>query len=233
MNNQVSSSPDHEEVFSLLPWYVNQTLDGQQRRAVSSHIENCDECQREIQFLTALNDTVQSDAQTQHNEHADINRNFASVMDRIDSQSQHAITSTSALSLLRQKVSQARDYFSAQPFPQWSTAALACCLVAVLGFQLFFNQPDDNYSVLSSSDISDSSMRLSVELSAGVSQEQLHIRIQSEMENLGRQIDIETGKNEEYILVFRDAVGVTELSNLIADLEKEAYIQRVEILSSE
>jgi hypothetical protein len=44
------SSPDqqHQEVWELLPWYVNRTLEAQERAHVEQHLVRCSACQAEI-----------------------------------------------------------------------------------------------------------------------------------------------------------------------------------------
>jgi hypothetical protein len=50
------------------------------------------------------------------------------------------------------------------------------------------------------------------------------------LEKLGQQIDIETKTDGFYAIVFRDPIGVSELSNVITVLENKTKIKRVEIL---
>jgi len=238
MSNQISKHPDHEEIFSLLPWYVNRTLVGEKRGAVSSHIENCHECQHEIQFLESMSDTVKSDSQAAYRENADIDKSLANVMNRIDDKSHQTSALDADASSLRNRLSEFFKFAmtlpvtlpATLPVNRWGATALAGTLVAVLGFQMYFSQSNDDYSVLSSSDITDSSMRLSVEMTTAVDQQQAQSIIEQGVEKLGQQIDIETKADGVYTVIFKDSVTVTELSKLISDLESEVQIKRVEIL---
>lgn len=45
---------EHEAVALLLPWYVNQSLDGEERARVQAHLGHCLVCRRELTGLQAL-----------------------------------------------------------------------------------------------------------------------------------------------------------------------------------
>ncbi len=230
MSKQITHCPDHDEIMSLLPWYVNQTLDKDQRETVSSHVEHCGECQREIQLLTSLNEAVQNDVQNDYREHADIDKNLASVMSRIDANEHQVNTKASVPSLLKQKISELFTFGTAGSGVPWGATAVAGLLVAVLGFQLFNDQSDNVYSVLSSSEVDNAPMRLSVELTSSEDWEQARPVIQQKIDKLAQQVDIEMKTDGVYFIAFKDTVAVTELRQLILDFENEALIQRVELL---
>lgn len=40
----------HEEVWDLLPWYVNDTLDEEEARTVAAHLEGCGICREEVRY---------------------------------------------------------------------------------------------------------------------------------------------------------------------------------------
>ncbi|ASJ73533.1 anti-sigma factor family protein [Granulosicoccus antarcticus] len=230
MSNKISNHPDHEEIFSLLPWYVNLTLDEGQRGAVSSHIKNCDECQREIQFLESLSETVKIETEDAYSTHVDVDKSLANVMNRIDEESHQTNAVASGASSLLNQLGEFFKFATTLPVTQWGATALAGLLVAVLGFQVYFSQSNDDYSVLSSSDITDSSMRLSVEMSTAVGLQQAQSIIEQGVEKLGQRIDIEAKADSVYTVIFKDSIAVPELSKLIADLESDAQVKRVEIL---
>ena len=46
-----SSKLQHEEIDLLLPWYVNDTLESTERRAVDRHLATCKECTDSVAFL--------------------------------------------------------------------------------------------------------------------------------------------------------------------------------------
>lgn len=53
MKNSTSSQP-HDEVFALLPWYVNRTLREDENDLVARHVEDCDICQTELTLLSQI-----------------------------------------------------------------------------------------------------------------------------------------------------------------------------------
>src|SRR3984893_17975840 len=47
-NRQSENSPEHHEVSSLIPWYVNDTLDGHERQRVDVHVATCAVCREDL-----------------------------------------------------------------------------------------------------------------------------------------------------------------------------------------
>lgn len=47
-NNKYAETKPHQDVWELLPWYVNGTLDDTEREAVKQHISNCQRCETEL-----------------------------------------------------------------------------------------------------------------------------------------------------------------------------------------
>lgn len=230
MSNNTSNDPDHDAVFSLLPWYVNQTLDGQERAAVSHHLKTCGDCQRELQFLETLNNTVKTDAQESYRLHADVEKDLASVMDRLGSNEHQTNGASTGASFLQQKLGELLSFTKTLTVPQWGVTAVAGLLVAVLGFQVFYSQPDDDYSVLSSPAMNDTAMRLSVDVMPSLDQEQAYAIIEAAVTKLGQPGDIQTNASGGFIVVFKDSVGVNELSKLVDELQSKHQIRRVELL---
>lgn len=54
----------HDHVQELLPWFVNETLEGKERTLVLRHLQVCHECQRERDYLQQLQQEVVSDAES-------------------------------------------------------------------------------------------------------------------------------------------------------------------------
>ena len=48
----------HQEIFELLPWYLNGTLKPDERLRVETHLRDCGECSREFEQVRALRETV-------------------------------------------------------------------------------------------------------------------------------------------------------------------------------
>jgi len=54
----VTVKENHEQIFVLLPLYVNQSLDKEETRTVEKHLENCIECQSELAFERSLQESI-------------------------------------------------------------------------------------------------------------------------------------------------------------------------------
>lgn len=70
----------HKEAFELLPWYVNETLEEDERREVRGHLGNCLVCRRELAFLEQLDHAVVESPDVEFTPQ----RSFAALMQRID-----------------------------------------------------------------------------------------------------------------------------------------------------
>lgn len=44
----------HRDIFTLLPWYLNETLTPQERRSVEAHMADCPACRKELGRLKVL-----------------------------------------------------------------------------------------------------------------------------------------------------------------------------------
>lgn len=54
----MSDFKQHPDEF--LPWYVNGTLTGPERNEVERHLQECDHCQKEIEFLAKLRTKIKA-----------------------------------------------------------------------------------------------------------------------------------------------------------------------------
>lgn len=71
----------HDDVWALLPWYVNDTLTGSERDMVDGHVHACLVCRREMLALTALAEAV-----LQRNEDVGCENALARLHNRMDEQ---------------------------------------------------------------------------------------------------------------------------------------------------
>ena len=60
MNVLHTPSSSHEDTFLLLPWYVNGTLEPDERAHVEEHVNKCPICQQEIMLLMRVEKTIGS-----------------------------------------------------------------------------------------------------------------------------------------------------------------------------
>lgn len=70
----------HEDVFAILPWFVNESLANKERQGVLTHLQECHSCRAERDRLQALQQMVTEDDGT---EATDYRVPFHSLMRRI------------------------------------------------------------------------------------------------------------------------------------------------------
>lgn len=68
------SHTEHQEIVSLLPWYVNKTLQGTELKAVESHLGTCLTCKRELAQLQKLAQAVIKEGSLDSAEQASFSR---------------------------------------------------------------------------------------------------------------------------------------------------------------
>ena len=61
--NLARTDATHDELMELIPWYVNGTLDTAERDFVERHVEGCNDCANEVQWLKGLYDVANSGAE--------------------------------------------------------------------------------------------------------------------------------------------------------------------------
>jgi len=226
----ITEDSDHEAIQALLPWFVNNTLDADKQAKIAGHVQFCQECQREVSFLTSVNETVQNDVQSRTHLQSNVDSSFANVMARIDTESSKNSVPVPGSFFVNQTRDKLIDLFTTLTTPQWAATAMAGLLVAVIAIQLLPSQSDEQYSVLSSADNGELPMRLSVEINNSIDDEQFRTELLTLLGSNGQAMEIESEKSGAYVLVFKKAVGVAELSQIITNLESETHIKRVEVL---
>ena len=78
--NFVSRPDEHDSVFELLPWYVNETLEGRELSAVLKHLADCRTCQQERDRLYATQQFIVEDDPSAH----DTSLSFHRMLRRIE-----------------------------------------------------------------------------------------------------------------------------------------------------
>lgn len=76
-----SHPSEHQEVWEILPWYVNETLDERERASVEAHLLTCAACQEELVRCRNLAAAVQSGAEEAWEPSSG---HFARVLARLD-----------------------------------------------------------------------------------------------------------------------------------------------------
>jgi len=226
----IDNNEQHREIMELLPWFVNQTLDEQQSKIVSDHLEHCEECQGEVKLLETMNAMTRSEAESNYHQHADIDKDLINVMDRIDaseSKSQSTNREASFFSLQLEKIS---EFLAVSPTGLRFGTAIAGLLVVVLGFQFYQEQSSDDYSVLSSSELDQNSIRLSIKTSLSNDRSDAQMEIRQLIEKHGTVIAIDSKRDGEFVAIVKDDIDVNELVDIVTELEDKESIKRVEII---
>lgn len=55
---KLDQQSDHQDIYPLLPWYVNDSISGSERLRVNAHLERCLTCRIEIKQLQQLSNQV-------------------------------------------------------------------------------------------------------------------------------------------------------------------------------
>jgi anti-sigma factor RsiW len=69
----------HQQVQSLLPWYVGERLDAEERARVESHLADCPRCRAELALERALQSAYAADIDAP----GDVDQGFAALRERI------------------------------------------------------------------------------------------------------------------------------------------------------
>lgn len=229
MSIQSRESSEHEERLVLLPWFVNRTLEVVQRENVSMHVGRCESCQREVRFLSLLNETLRNDAQNGYHANVDVEKSLAIMMSRIDAEERRQGTMLSRVSFSSHWINNVSQFAKILGGTQWGAAAIMVLLVVVSGIQWFHSPPDSDYSVLSSSGLQSTSMRLSVIPTSAERWDQVQSAIKEEFDRLGHSIGVRKTGIGEFIVVLEGDGGIDELSEMIGDLESMELIKQVKL----
>ncbi len=139
-----STSTLHQDVFLLLPWYVNGSLEAGEVHKVIAHVGECETCRREIEFLTHMGNATADDDNVQV-----IARNgYARLVERIDA----ADTARKGMSAPNNPIGTWFKRFtqSLGPYGYAVSAAMAAVVIALMVW--FVPGDDPAYRTLSSDD---------------------------------------------------------------------------------
>lgn len=101
-NDLMGRKTTHDQVQELLPWFVNQTLEGNEGTLVLRHLKECHECRRDRDYLQQLQREVVSDAEPLPN----YRFSYEKLMTRIEA-------------MERNRASLDEDALDADPGPPW------------------------------------------------------------------------------------------------------------------
>lgn len=146
----------HEEINLLLPWYLNGTLESEEKEVVTKHLSNCSLCHMEIEELKMLRGTIMEANEAQNEMlSVPVERMEMNILDRIDSIEESTYQETQRVPItesesLWTKVQGLLDGISMPALSPVGMAALFVIQFAIiigLASTLLFNEPE--YEVLS------------------------------------------------------------------------------------
>jgi anti-sigma factor RsiW len=152
---------EHEEVWQILPWYVNGTLDNRERASVEAHLTTCAVCQAELARCHDLAATVRAtaDGWEPSAEH------FARVLARLE-------TTTAAATPQRGWWDTARAQYERYgellrhlpPLIRWTLVTQSACLLVLASILVWQAPwaPERFYQTLSSSSDQTGQKRLQI-----------------------------------------------------------------------
>jgi hypothetical protein len=124
-----SEAKRHEQVWELLPWYVNGTLDDSERETVAHHISMCQTCEGEVvrcRTLVSLLSTDDEPAWKPSSAH------FNRLMTRVDRESSLPTSERWRLSM-HEWLEKSRAVFQSTPSPmRWALAAQTAVMVLIV-----------------------------------------------------------------------------------------------------
>ncbi|MGI9304458.1 MAG: zf-HC2 domain-containing protein [Gammaproteobacteria bacterium] len=222
MTRQTATS-SHEDIYLLLPWYANGTLDASEQAKVEAHINGCAVCRREIEFLSG----VEQAANSRNGIHALPQNGLATTLRKIEALESGGGEQPSMVDRLREYLSR---LFSPGSFmnPAWATAVPALALAMLAGYLLW---PADNesheYRTLSSENKAlESPLRLEVTFVAGTT-----VRQASDLVNgIDDRILIFAADDGSYTLEVPSENGHMTAAAVLKKLKSNAKIASVNLV---
>lgn len=126
---------DHQKISLLLPWYVNNTLHGEEKQKVEEHLKVCRSCQIETTYLNKLSAAVNQVDSLESAAHASFIRLKQHIHEAEKLQTKHNITSGPVQNWLN-KINLS-SLFGHRP-----ALALATVLLLLLVIPGYFNKGD-------------------------------------------------------------------------------------------
>lgn len=135
---------DHDYVWELLPWYVNESLSPDETHEVEAHMENCPVCQSEVARCKDLSLSVKANPQKTRTPSAP---HFAKVLANVDAYENRQMKSQGSPGWFAKWL----PWLGATPRPARFTLAFQGALVVALATTLLVRSfvPTQGYQTLS------------------------------------------------------------------------------------
>jgi hypothetical protein len=126
---------EHQEISELIPWYVNDTIDGAQRKRLETHLAGCGLCRADLELERSVHRTLTRETGVEHMPAASLKR-LQAQLDALD-----GIDAAPADAARRSGEPIARTRGQGRP---WRTlaAASAACIAVALGAIVLARHPD-------------------------------------------------------------------------------------------
>lgn len=146
----------HEEINLLLPWYLNGTLDTEEKEVVKKHLSDCPLCHMEMEELKTLRRTIMEANEAQNQIlSVPVEKMEMDVMDRIDAYEENAEQNPQRVPIIESQSlwTKVQGFFDGITMPAMSPVGMAALFIIqfaiILGLAgtLLFSEPE--YEVLS------------------------------------------------------------------------------------
>jgi hypothetical protein len=119
INSRTENSAEHHEVSTLIPWYVNETLDDDERQRVEAHVELCASCRNDLAVQRRICEAIDAQPALRYMPVASLKR----LQARLDA----VPAETASLPVQAPE----HEVQSATPWRGWMAASIAVMAVAV------------------------------------------------------------------------------------------------------
>jgi predicted anti-sigma-YlaC factor YlaD len=119
-NRRIENSAGHHEVFALLPWYVNATLEEADRQRVEAHLVNCTICREDLAAQQRICEAIEAQPALDYMPVASLKR----LQARLDAQAESAVAPAPPQEQATNRM----------PWRGWMAASVAAMAVAVALF---------------------------------------------------------------------------------------------------
>lgn len=129
MVNETRSVRDHEDVWDVLPWYVNGTLAQAERATVEAHLGVCRECRTELERCRGLSRALHAEEAPDWVPSA---AHFAGIVGRLDALAATAQRPAAMPAGTRKGMATLLGWFDGTPGPvRWAMAVQAVVVVVL------------------------------------------------------------------------------------------------------
>lgn len=230
MSYSNNRSTNHDEMYPLLPWLVNDTLSPTQRDLAMEHVSTCDICQEEIRLLRSLNNELASSSQSNYESKANLEGNLSSVMQRIEAEQKSGASPSSLVDQWRSSVEHMSDTFSFYLKRPWvAPALLGGLLFVTIGSWNVYEQQQGDFSVLSSPQKPASTAQLAVEFEPGMHGAEAKALIDNQMAGYANEIAVERLESGVYLIGFESEVELSQLNKILGELQALKNVSSAEL----